>query len=65
VRNCSMIFLHLLVVRLLPASSDWSTTTSRWTERLEYDYFSVDATALRTSSCINCERLHRTTHHDE
>jgi hypothetical protein len=44
----------LLVVRLLPGG-----------KRLEYDYFPVDAKELRTYSCINCERLHRTTHHDE
>jgi hypothetical protein len=31
VHNCSTIFLHLLVVRLLPGN-----------ERLEYDYFPVD-----------------------
>jgi hypothetical protein len=44
VRDCSTIFLMLLVVRLLPGG-----------KRLEYDYFPVDAKALRTYSCINCE----------
>jgi hypothetical protein len=65
VRDCSTISSFCSLSDYFPAASDWSATTSRWTERLEYDYFSVDATALRTSSCINCERLHRTTHHDE
>jgi hypothetical protein len=54
VRDCSTIFLRLLVVWLLLGG-----------ERLECDDFPVDATALWTSSGINYERLFRTTHHDE